>query len=162
MRTCPTVSPVFSVRPRPLQSDEIYPFLVTVGFVRRTRILRVIDTLLWMTHMARSGFSATQLASSSNSRQRRAPTSVAALTPWRDRVLLPLQAAAEIAGVSVASLYRFESEGRLTFRRFAGRTLVETASFVLLVDAAEPWAASDRGAEAREARVQRARASWVG
>lgn len=62
--------------------------------------------------------------------------------PWRERPLLPLQVAAEITGVSIASLYRFESEERLIFRRLGGRTLVETPSLVALVDAAEPWAAS--------------------
>lgn len=63
--------------------------------------------------------------------------------------MLPLQLAAEIAGISVASLYRAAGEGRLTFRRIEGRTVVETASLVELLNAAEMWTPSARGKEAR-------------
>lgn len=80
--------------------------------------------------------------------------------PWRDRPLLPLQTAAAIAGISVASLYRFESEGKLAFKRFAGRTLVESGRLAALLDAAEPWTASQRGGEGRKARVARSRQNW--
>ena len=80
--------------------------------------------------------------------------------PWRERPLLPLQTASAIAGVSVASLYKFEGEGKLAFRRFAGRTLVESAGLATLLDAAEPWKASDRGAAARQSRVERSRENW--
>ena len=82
------------------------------------------------------------------------------VVPWRERPLLPLQTASAIAGVSVASLYDFEKKGRLAFRRFAGRTLVESASLAALLDAAEPWKASERGAAARKSRVERSRKNW--
>lgn len=75
--------------------------------------------------------------------------------PWRERPLLSLQTASEIVGVSVASLYRFESEKRLVFRRLGGRTLVVTPSLVALVDAAEPWTASTLTNKALAARTGR-------
>lgn len=81
-------------------------------------------------------------------------------TPWRERPLQSLQTASEIAGVSVASLYRFASEGKLVFKRLAGRTLVDTKSLVALVDSAEDWPPSSRAEKAREKRVERARAAW--
>ncbi|MER9911491.1 hypothetical protein NKJ71_12705 [Mesorhizobium sp. M0050] len=74
--------------------------------------------------------------------------------------MLPLATAAEIAGVSPASLYRFAAEGRLSFRRLAGRTLVETPSLIALVSAAEPWSPSKRGSAARAKRTERARVAW--
>ena len=80
--------------------------------------------------------------------------------PWRDRALFPLQPAAEVAGVSVASLYKYEQEGLLRFRRLGGRTLVETASLIKLIDSAKPWTPSTRGAAARTARIEAARAAW--
>lgn len=73
-------------------------------------------------------------------------------TLWRDRPLLPLKIASEIAGVSVASLYRFADEGRLKFRQLAGRTLVDTKSLVALTDSAADWAPQSRGKEARAKR----------
>lgn len=81
--------------------------------------------------------------------------------PWQQRPVLPLAVAAEISGVSPASLYRFASEGRLKFRRLAGRTLVETPSLMALVDAAESWTPSNRGSAARAQRQERARAGWA-
>ena len=74
--------------------------------------------------------------------------------PWRERPLLSLQTASEIIGVSVASLYRFENEKRLVFRRLGGRTLVVTPSLVALIDAAEPWAASTLTSKAVAARAE--------
>lgn len=98
------------------------------------------------------------------SRRQRRPTSrstVAGPTeiPWRDRPHLQLQTAAEIAGVSEASLYRFASEGLLTFVRLAGRTLVETPSLLAFIARAEPWTPSERGAAARAKRAAIARSS---
>jgi hypothetical protein len=80
--------------------------------------------------------------------------------PWRERAFHTLPIASEISGVSVASLYRFADEGRLTFKRLAGRTLVETASLINLVDSAEVWVASTRAEKARGVRSERARAAW--
>lgn len=83
-------------------------------------------------------------------------------TPWRDRPLHPMKTAAEIVGVSIASLYRFSDEGRLVLRRLGGRTLVDTKSLIELADSAEPWTANDRGKEARAKRKEIARAALQG
>lgn len=80
--------------------------------------------------------------------------------PWRERPLHSLQSASELAGVSVASLYRFEREGRLAFRRLGGRTLVETDGLVSLIESAEKWSPSDRAAIAVLSRSASARAAW--
>lgn len=85
-----------------------------------------------------------------------------AAVPWREREFLTLQVAAEIAGISIAMLYRLEADGKLPFRRFAGRTLVRTADFVPLLEGAEAWTASERGAGGRAKRAELARARWQG
>jgi hypothetical protein len=54
--------------------------------------------------------------------------------PWRERAFLQLKAASEIAGVSVTTLYRFSDAGSLKLREFGGRTLVDTPSFIALLD----------------------------
>lgn len=76
-------------------------------------------------------------------------------TRWQDRPLLSLQLASELASISVASLYRAAEERRLSLRRLLGRTLVETSSFIKLMNSAEPWTPSDRGKEARAKRSKR-------
>ena len=81
------------------------------------------------------------------------------VTPWRDRPLLPLKVAAEIVGVSVASLYRFADEGRLKFRQLAGRTLVDTKSLIKLAESADDWAPRDVGKESRAKRKEIAAAA---
>jgi hypothetical protein len=83
-------------------------------------------------------------------------------TPWRDRPLHPMKSAAELCGVSIASLYRFSDEGRLVLRRLAGRTLVDTNSLIALIDSAEKWTPYDRGKEARAKRKEIARAALQG
>lgn len=80
--------------------------------------------------------------------------------PWRETAYLTLPRASEIAGVSTASLYALESQGRLSFRRLVGRTLVTTESLVRFIDSAEPWTPSDRGKEARAKRRERASTAW--
>jgi len=80
---------------------------------------------------------------------------------WRSAAYLTLPRASEIAGISPASLYKLNEAGRLEFKRLAGRTLVTTESLIALIDSAEPWAPSDRGASGRAARAERARASWA-
>lgn len=87
------------------------------------------------------------------------PTNTQTL-PWRDLAFLPLPQASQIAGVSTASLYKYEADGKLEFRRLAGRTLVTTSSLIRLIEGAEPWHPSDRGKEARSKRTERARATW--
>ncbi|MEO5760344.1 MAG: helix-turn-helix domain-containing protein, partial [Mesorhizobium sp.] len=53
---------------------------------------------------------------------------------WRQRPFLPLITAAELLGLSPSSLYRMESEGKLTFNKLGGRTLVAVASVIKLID----------------------------
>jgi hypothetical protein len=83
-------------------------------------------------------------------------------TPWRDRPLLQLKIASEIAGVSPASLYRFSDEGKLKLRELAGRTLVDTKSLISLIESAKDWTPRKRGGEARAARKTAARAALQG
>jgi hypothetical protein len=83
-------------------------------------------------------------------------------TPWRDRPLHPMKSAAELCGVSIASLYRFSDEGRLVLRRLGGRTLVDTKSLIALIESAESWTPYDRGKEARAKRKEIARAALQG
>lgn len=80
--------------------------------------------------------------------------------PWRQRPFLPLLTAAGLLGLSSASLYRLEAEGRLSFNRLGGRTLVTVPSLIKLIDAADSWSPSERGAAARAKRSERARAGW--
>lgn len=85
-------------------------------------------------------------------------------TSWRDTALIPLLRASEIAGISVASLYKMRREGRLDFRKLAGRTLVTTESLERLIDDAETYrdsARTDNARTARAARAERARSAWV-
>lgn len=80
--------------------------------------------------------------------------------PWRERPLLPLKTASEVAGVSPSSLYRFSDEGRLKLRELAGRTLVDTQSLIALIDSAADWSPRNRGAEARARRKEIASANF--
>lgn len=82
-------------------------------------------------------------------------------TSWRDTARLPLKKTAHILGISVASVYRLNSEGRLEFRRLAGRTLVVTAGVAALVDSDEDqWTPSSKGVQARAKRAEIAKAAW--
>ncbi|WP_156041775.1 helix-turn-helix domain-containing protein [Bradyrhizobium sp. URHD0069] len=90
------------------------------------------------------------------------PANPAPQTPWRERPLQPMKVAAELCGVSIASLYRFSDEGRLVLRRLGGRTLVETKSLIALIESAEDWTPYDRGKEARAKRKEIARAAMQG
>lgn len=80
--------------------------------------------------------------------------------PWRERPYLQMQAAAEIAAISTASIYRAAEQGQLTLKRLAGRTLVDTKTLIAFIDTAEPWTPSDRGKEARQKRVENAAENW--
>jgi hypothetical protein len=80
--------------------------------------------------------------------------------PWRERPLQSMQVASDIACVSKASLYRFAKEGRLTLKRLAGRTLVETTGLIELLENADEWTPSTRPEKARATRAERARAAW--
>lgn len=71
--------------------------------------------------------------------------------PWRERAFTPVNITSEILGVSPASVYALQAQGSLEFFRIAGRTLVSVESLKRVVDNAEPWVASDRGKEARDA-----------
>ncbi|MGU3360345.1 hypothetical protein ACLBWX_08435 [Methylobacterium sp. M6A4_1b] len=80
--------------------------------------------------------------------------------PWRDRPHLVMKLAAEVSGISPAGLYKAAHEGRLTFIKSEGRTLVVTESLVALMEQAQPWTAqSNRGAAARAKRAEAARTS---
>lgn len=83
-------------------------------------------------------------------------TKIETATPWRDRPHLTMKVAAEIAGLSTASLYRYAGEGELSLKRLAGRTFVDTASLAKWLQSAEPWQPSASGAAARAARAPRA------
>ncbi|MDB5535019.1 MAG: hypothetical protein JWO28_3334 [Hyphomicrobiales bacterium] len=88
--------------------------------------------------------------------------SFAGYTPWRERPNLQLKIAAEIAGVSPASLYRFSDEGKLKLKEFGGRTLVDTKSLIALIESAKDWTPKPRGGEARAARKTAARSALQG
>ncbi|MGO3928152.1 hypothetical protein [Rhodopseudomonas pseudopalustris] len=79
--------------------------------------------------------------------------------PWRERELLQLKLASEVSGRSIAGLYADAKAGKLKFRDFGGRTLVETKSLIALMAAAPDWTPRDRGKEARAARKQIAAAA---
>lgn len=69
-------------------------------------------------------------------------------TPWRDRSLLQLKLASEVAGVSPATLYKFAGEGKLKLRELGGRTLVDVKSLIALIDSANDWKSRKRAEEA--------------
>lgn len=79
--------------------------------------------------------------------------------PWQQTVHLPLKRAGEIAGLSPASLYAYQKDGRIEFKRLGGRTLVTTKSLIALLETAEEWTPLDRGAAGRAKRIERARAA---
>lgn len=74
--------------------------------------------------------------------------------PWRERPLLALKVAAEIIGLSVPGLYRFNAEGKLHFKAIGGRTLVDTPSLIALIESAPTWVTQGRGREARAKRAE--------
>jgi hypothetical protein len=73
---------------------------------------------------------------------------------WRECPLLPLSTASVVAGPSITSLYRLEAEGKLQFKRLAGRTFVVTRSLIALVNNAEDWTPSDRPKVAHAKRAE--------
>jgi hypothetical protein len=79
---------------------------------------------------------------------------------WREAPRLRLKTAAEVSGLSVSSLYNLANDGKLIFRRLAGRTLVDTASLIALIDSDEPWTPSKRGEAARLKRSKEAASRW--
>lgn len=79
--------------------------------------------------------------------------------PWRETTYLPMKIAGAVGGFSVASVYRFADEGKLELRTLAGRTLVVTKSLIALLDGAEAWKPTNRGAAARAKRREFAQAS---
>ena len=83
--------------------------------------------------------------------------SIVGSTPWRERAFLSMKIAAEVAGVSITTLYRFSDAGQLKLRDFGGRTLVDTQSLIALINSAKAWTPRDRGSEARAKRKQIAR-----
>jgi hypothetical protein len=69
--------------------------------------------------------------------------------PWRDRPRLPVDEAAEVYGGSPAALYQHAHAGKLKFVRQQGRTFVDTASLIKLIEAAETWTPSRHGEAGR-------------
>lgn len=72
--------------------------------------------------------------------------------PWRERIFVPVNFAAEITGVSRATVYRLRDDGKLIFRRIGGKTLVTVESLAKLVDNPDDWSPSDQGAAGRAKR----------
>lgn len=85
------------------------------------------------------------------------PSSRANEVPWRERLFLTTQATAVILGVSVGTVYRLEKQGKLIFKRFAGKTLIETATVIALAGSAEEYVPLDRADAARARRSELAR-----
>jgi predicted DNA-binding transcriptional regulator AlpA len=88
------------------------------------------------------------------------PTEQTTIIPWRERPLLTIQEAAQIAGVSTASIYGLANSQKLSLKRITGRTLVQTPELIEVIESAEDWAPSDRGSAARAAKVERAQSDW--
>lgn len=59
--------------------------------------------------------------------------------PWRERVLVPINFASEIIGVSRSTIYRLQADGKLVFKRIGGKTLVTVASLTHLLDNPDDW-----------------------
>jgi len=78
---------------------------------------------------------------------------------WHHAAFLPLQSAAFILGISPASLYGLEREGRLAFKHLAGRTLVPTADIIALVADAKTWVSAP--ASTKAARLRRAELAQI-
>jgi excisionase family DNA binding protein len=76
-------------------------------------------------------------------------------TPWTARPVVPLATAAELVGLSRASLYALASAGRLQLLRLGGRTLVATTDVQRLLAQAEPFVpgAKPRGRAAKSKRA---------
>jgi hypothetical protein len=95
-------------------------------------------------------------------RSTKLPAAVAMAAPlkpgpgaWRNGEYVTLQAASRISGVSIASLYRAASEGRLEFRRLEGRTLCTVKSLTPFVDNAPAWTPAVTGRTAHAAQAAR-------
>lgn len=73
--------------------------------------------------------------------------------PWRERPVLRVGVAADVLGVSQASIYRLHETGKLSLKRIAGRVVVETAEVLAVLAAAEPWVKSEAGSAARAKRA---------
>lgn len=79
--------------------------------------------------------------------------------PWQKRPFLRIDLAIELTGLSRSTLYRLAGKGEITLRRLGGRVVVETAGVRALLDGAEVWRPSNRGAAARAAAAQARRAA---
>lgn len=80
---------------------------------------------------------------------------------WRQIPFHNLKTASRIAGLSIASLYAGARDGRLTFKKLSGRTLVETNSLLEFIESATDWAPSSRSAAAVSERLVRAAERWA-
>lgn len=54
--------------------------------------------------------------------------------PWVQKPILPLRVAADLLCISRSSLYRLRADGKVTFTRVGGKSVVRTASIVAYLE----------------------------
>ena len=77
--------------------------------------------------------------------------SAASADDWRKMPVQTVARAAELLCCSSAQVYALSHRNELELKRVAGRTVVATKGLVRLIDGAQPWTPSARGAAARNA-----------
>jgi hypothetical protein len=92
--------------------------------------------------------------------QSAAPLSDDSNIPWHQRRYVIMDVGPQTNGLSRASHYRAAAEGKLKLVRLGGRTLIDVPSLIAFNNSAEQWTPSKRGAAARAARSDRAKARW--
>jgi hypothetical protein len=71
---------------------------------------------------------------------------------WRDHAFVTLHQAADVLGLSRASIYRMAQTGCLTLKTLNGRTLVPVADLLRIERDASSWTGSERTRRAVEGR----------
>lgn len=69
--------------------------------------------------------------------------------PWNQRPLLTLRVASDLLGISRSGLYRLQANGKLTFAKVGGKTVIRTPSLIGYLETIEEWptsSAQSRGA----------------
>lgn len=89
------------------------------------------------------------------------PASSNTSVPWHQRPHLRIKVAAEVAGVSPASIYRAAGEGKITLKRLAGCVVVDMPTFLRFVQDKQEWSPSNRGQAARAKRADLARRQFA-
>lgn len=73
---------------------------------------------------------------------------------WRERALIPVRPTSLVSGLSITGVYAAIRRGDLRARSLAGRTLVEVASIIELIEHAPLFSsAGPRGAALRKERA---------